>query len=62
MRGRASSRHLIWPRWPLSVVSAKPSEISKNWVAVDAIVCTTALTQCGAGHLMEAGPLWARRA
>lgn len=64
-RGWASSLHLIWPRWLLSVavkVSAKPSEIGKNWVAVDAIVCTTALTQCGAGYLMDAGPLWARLA
>lgn len=54
-RGRvqASSLHLIWPRWLLPVavkVSAKSSEICKNWVAVETIVSTTVLTQCGAGH------------
>lgn len=41
-------------------VSAKLSEICKNWVAVDAIVYTTVFTQCGAGRLTEAGPLWAK--
>lgn len=43
-------------------VSAKLSEICRNWVAVDAIVYTTVLTQGGAGHLTEAGPLWAKLA
>lgn len=60
-RGQASSLHLIWPRWLLPV-AAKSSEICKNWVAVEAIVSTTVLTQCGAGHFMEVGPLWARLA
>ena len=36
-------------------VSVKPSEVCQNWAAVDA-------TQGGAGHLMEAGSLWARLA
>lgn len=61
-RGHTSIPHLFWPTcvFPLTVrVSAKQTEIYKNWVAVDVTDYNNAY--CGAGHL-EAGPLWARLA
>lgn len=64
-RGCTSIPHLFWPTCVFSLtvrVSAKQTEICKNWVAVDVTGCTTMLTVRGAGHLVEAGPLWARLA